>query len=68
MIRNKLQPTPQLAVNLAFYISLPSFLFQSLTPTPAPSVSLGLTSMRSSVVRELRTLLALKLLCSDRGP
>ena len=32
------------------------------------SVSLGLTSMRSNVVRELRTLLALKLLCSDKGP
>ena len=43
------------------------FYYLSST-SPALSVSLGLTSMRSSVVRELRTLLALKLLCSDRGP
>lgn len=42
--------------------------FNPAPPRPAPPAPLGLTSMRSSVVRELRTLLALKLLCSDRGP
>lgn len=45
-----------------------TLIFYPPSTFPAVSVSLGLTSMRSSVVRELRTLLALKLLCSDRGP
>lgn len=41
VIRNKLQPTPQLAVNLALYISLPTFLFQIANTHSSPFCFFG---------------------------